>query len=577
MIKLPNIYGQGALFAFSGFDGECSYYGSLTGTLMSDTLGIQFRNLNNKEDRAWFSVKPRDVFNIYYTAVTSDMIIADVEGNGKNIHKLNILFVNQSTIVIKSNVPTDVRLYFDYDVKEEYENGVTAYKGNGNTFAFAKESDGGEITFAISYGKKASVNAKEALSIDTDNIIKERISFFERLPRPEFRDETEERLYYKCASILRSTIYTPEGKMTHSALTPDRFPHRGVWLWDTAFLVIGMKHLSIEMAKESLLAILERIKPDGFLPHMTTPDRSSDITQPPVLAWAALEIYKKDGDKDFLASVFDGLSSYIEWDINNRDKNRNGLLEWLVNPLDPFCKCDESGMDNTPRFDEAEEMDCIDFSAFSASDARCLSEIAEILGKEEEHRLWLERFKLVRSRINDILWDKEDGFYYDRRLSDGELHKVKSAASFIPLFAGICDKEQAKRLVEHLKNPEEFGTAFSIPTVSADDKTYRTMDMFRGTVWLNFNYLVVRGLLDYGYTEEAEELKKKTVETIKYWYENDGVIYEFYDSRNKFSPSRLSRKGPAMQPYMPEVRLQSVRDFSWGASAVIDFLLDGNL
>ncbi len=572
MIKLPNIYGQGALFAFSGFDGECSYCDSLTGTLMGDTLGIMFRNLKNKEDRAWFSVKPGDVFNIYYTAVTSDMICADVEANDRNIHKLNILFVNQSTIVMKSNMPADARLYFDYDITEEEKDGVTTYTGEGNVFALAKEEGAGKTAVSLSYGRNAEENAKNALSADIDLIIKERISFFEKLPRPSFKDEAEERLYYKCASILRSAIYTPEGKMTHSALTPDRFPHRGVWLWDTAFLAIGMKHLSIDMAKESVLAMLERIKPGGFLPHMTTPDRSSDITQPPVLAWAALEIYKKDGDKDFLASVFDGLSAYIEWDIKNRDKNQNGLLEWLVNPLDPFCKCDESGMDNTPRFDEAEEMDCIDFSAFLASDARCLSEIAEILGKEEEHRLWLDRFNLVKTRINDILWDKEDGFYYDRRLSDGELHKVKSVASFIPLFAGVCEKEQAERLVEHLKNPEEFGTAFPIPTVSADDKTYKTMDMFRGTVWLNFNCLVVRGLMDCGYTEEAEELKKKTVETIKYWYENDGVIYEFYDSRNKFSPSRISRKGPALQPYMPELRLQSVRDFSWGASAVIDFL-----
>ncbi len=576
MIKLPNIYGQGALFAYSGFDGECSYYDSLTGTLMGDALGIQFRNLNNKEDRVQFTLKAKNVFNIYYTAVTSDMISADVEGEDRNIYKLNILFVNQNTIVVKSNMPTDARLYFDYDVKEKADNGVTTYTGGGNIFALAKEEIGEEITVSLSYGKNAERNAKNALSADVNAIIKERISFFEKLPKAKFKDDAEERLYCKCASILRSTIYTPEGKMTHCALTPDRFPHRGIWLWDTAFLVIGMKHLSIDMAKESVLAILERVKSDGFLPHMSTPDRASDITQPPVLAWAALELYKKDGDMGFLSSVFDRLSAYLEWDIENRDRNKNGLLEWLVNPLDPFCKCDESGMDNTPRFDEAEEMDCIDFSAFLASDMRCLARIAEILGKDEEHSLWLERFNLIKERINGILWDKEDGFYYDRRLSDGGFHKVKSVASFIPLFAGVCEEEQAKKLVEHLKDPKEFGTPFPIPTVSADDKTYQTMDMFRGTVWLNFNYLVVRGLLDYGYKAEAEELKKKTVETIKYWYENDGVIYEFYDSKDKFSPSRISRKGPALQPYMPEVRLQSVRDFSWGASAVIDFLLSEN-
>lgn len=572
-IKLPNIYGQGALFAFSGFDGECNYYKSLTGTLMGDCLGIQFRNLKNSSDRAYFIVRPKDVFNIYYNAVTSDMICAEIEGNDRRIYNLDIVFVNQNTIVMKSNAPADAKILFDYDVTESKDGNVSLYDGNGNKFALAKKVNSEGIAAAISYGECAEDNALSSLNTDIDEIINKRIEFFEKLPAPKFKDEAEERLYYKCASILRSTIYTPTGKMTHIALTPDRFPHRGVWLWDTAYLIIGMKYLSVDIAKEAVLAILECSRPDGFLPHMTTPDRQSDITQPPVLAWAALEIYKKTGDKEFLSSAFERLSAYIEWDIKNRDENGNGLLEWLVNPLDPFCKCDESGMDNTPRFDEAEEMDCIDFSAFLASDMRCLSEIAGILGKEEEHKLWLSRFNFVKDKINTVLWDDEDCFYYDKKLSDGKFHKVKSVASFIPLFAGVCDKMQAAKMVEHLKNPSEFGTAFPIPTVSADDKTYPTMDMFRGTVWLNFNYLVARGLEDYGYNNEAEELKRKTIETIKYWYQNDGVVYEFYDSKNEVTPARLSRKGPALQPYMPEIRLQSVRDFSWGASAVIDFLM----
>ena len=572
-IHMPNIWGQGAIFAYCGLEGECSYYNSLCATLMGDCLGMQFRNLAGKDDRAYFIVKLRDTFNIYYKCIITDTILADIEGENGDIYQLTILFVNQNTILLKGNKKVDARLTFDYDVKVTSKNGATLYEGNGNKFALAKRIEGNNILISVSYGEGCAENAVSALSTNYGKLINSRIDFYKNLPRPEFKDIQEEQLYYKCFSILRSTIYSPEGKIDFCSLTPDRFPHRKIWLWDTAYIITGLKYMSCDIAKQAVLAILQFCHDDGFLPHMSTPDWQSTVTQPPVLAWAALHLYKFDKDKEFLEATYDRLSAYIKWDIEHRDINGNGLPEWRVGP-DPFCRCGESGLDNTPRFDEVDEMDCIDFASFIANDMRCLSEIAEIIGKTEESKIWKEKFETIKEKINTILWDDEDGFYYDRKLSDGQFHKVKSVASFVPLFAGICDNEKAEKLVEHLNNPHEFATAFPIPTVSADDKTYPTRDMFRGTVWLNFNYLVELGLTEYGYQKEAKELRRKTVETIRHWYLNDGVVYEFYDSMNELSPCRLARKGPALHPYMPELRLQSVRDFSWGACAVIEFLLE---
>ncbi|MBO5873246.1 MAG: hypothetical protein J6Q56_03480 [Clostridia bacterium] len=570
-INLPNIWGQGEIFAFSGLEGECSYFNSLCGTLMADRLGIQFRNLSEKDKRAYFAVKLKNIYNIYYECVTSDMICAIIKDNDGKSYNLDILFVNQNTILLKSKSPIDAALVFDYDVVIEEKDSVRVYKSDKDVFAIAKKRQNEDILISVSYGENSVQNAVSAFDTDLDALINSRVAFYQNLPRPEFRDINEERLYYKCFSILRSTIYTPEGKLDYCSLTPHRFPHRAIWLWDTAYLITGLKHMSYDVAKQAVLAILQCSCEDGFLPHMTTPEWQSNITQPPVLAWAALHLYEYGKDKDFLVEAFDRLAKYVEWDLNNRDINGNGLPEWVVSD-DPFCRCDESGMDNTPRFDDVDEMDCIDFASFLANDMRCLSEIARIIGRDEDSKLWKDRFDTIKEKINTILWDDEDGFYYDRKVSDNEFHKVKSVASFIPLFAGICDKEKAKKLVEHLNNPNEFKTAFPIPTISADDKTYPTRDMFRGTVWLNFNYLIEIGLINYGFEKEAEELRNKTIETLKHWYLNDGVIYEFYDSMNEFSPSRLSRKGTPLQPYMPEFRYQAVRDFSWGACAVIEFL-----
>ena len=77
-INLPDVWSQGQIFAFCGLEGECSYYDSLCGTLMADCLGIQFRNLSERDKRAYFIVKLKNVFNIYYKCVTSDMICAEI-------------------------------------------------------------------------------------------------------------------------------------------------------------------------------------------------------------------------------------------------------------------------------------------------------------------------------------------------------------------------------------------------------------------------------------------------------------------------------------------------------------------
>ncbi len=570
-INLPNIWGQGEIFAYSGLEGKCEYDHSLVGTLMADAFGMQLRNLAHPQDRVYLIVRPENVFNIYYDCILSDTVCADVLDRDKNHNPVNIVFVNENTVVLRGK-KFDARLVFEYDVETETQEGVTAYEGNGNRFAVAKRTEGDNTVIAISYYDNAAEKALSALDCDVDGLIASRVEFYKALPRPNFKDEAEERLYYKCFSILRSTVYTPHGKISHCALTPDRFPHRAIWLWDTAYLVTGFKHMSYDVAKQAVLAILELSHEDGFLPHMTTSTWQSNVTQPPVLSWAAWELYKFGGDKEFLAEAYGRLSAYVQWDIEHRDLNGNGLPEWKVDD-DPLCRCGESGMDNTPRFDEVDEMDCVDFASFLANDMRCLSKIASVLGKTEDSAMWQERYDTIKKKINTVLWDEEDGFYYDKKISDGQFHKVKSVSSFITIFAGVCDEEKAKRMVEHLTDPKEFGTPFPIPTVSADDKTYPSRDMFCGTVWLNFNYLVALGLEEYGFYKEAEELKEKTVETLKYWYLNDGTLYEFYDSQNEFSPSRLSRKGKTLQPYAPEIRLQSVRDFSWGACAVIEFIL----
>ena len=169
------------------------------------------------------------------------------------------------------------------------------------------------------------------------------------------------------------------------------------------------------------------------------------------------------------------------------------------------------------------------------------------------------------------MWDEETGFYYDYDTETENLHKVKSVASFLPLFAGVCDEDKAKRLVEHLTNPNEFYTEVAVPSISVDDATYG-IDMWKGPVWINFNYMIAEGLSEYGFDKVARDITEKTVKLVGQWYEKKGVIFECYDAANIIEPNKLRRKGESIEPYNIDIRVQSIRDYGWGACLTCDMI-----
>jgi hypothetical protein len=310
--------------------------------------------------------------------------------------------------------------------------------------------------------------------------------------------------------------------------------------------------------------VLSTQEESGFISHMMGVEGGfSNVTQPQVLSWGVWNIYQKDKDLEYLKECAPALKKFLIWTMENRDKNNNGLLEWFTEPDYTECKCGESGLDNSPRFDFDVELDAIDFSTYLCNDAKYLALIYKAIGDEVNYQYFQTVYERVKEKINALCWSEEDGLYYDRLFS-GELTGVASPSSFLPMFAGICSQEQADKMVKVLLDEERFWTAMPIPSMPKDSEFY-DIDMWRGCSWLNVNYFLMLGLKKYGYDELAEELKNRTLSAVNKWYQETGNLFEFYDADNRICPFYLKRKGEQPNPPDYKQHVHAITDYNWSA------------
>jgi glycogen debranching enzyme len=138
------------------------------------------------------------------------------------------------------------------------------------------------------------------------------------------------------------------------------------------------------------------------------------------------------------------------------------------------------------------------------------------------------------------MWNEEDGLYYDVD-DNGEQVKVKTAASFWPMLAEICSKEQASRLIENLKDPKTFWRTFPFPTLSADHPGYNPKGHYWvGGVWAPTNYVIIKGLQKYGFQELAAEATEKYLFAMYEVFKKTGTVWENY-APESYNPGDIAK------------------------------------
>ncbi|MTE18969.1 hypothetical protein F0L17_07450 [Streptomyces sp. TRM43335] len=399
---------------------------------------------------------------------------------------------------------------------------------------------------------------------------------------------------------------------TGASTVPSRglYPHQ--WSWDSAFVAIGLRHLSAARAQRELETLMAAQWRDGRVPHIVfnpsvplgayfpSPDfwrsstagagagapartETSGIVQPPVHALAAWLVHRADPAtsrrRGFLRRLYPKLVAWHRYLTEHRDLGGHGLVS-VVHPWEP-------GMDNSPAWDgplarvEPADPDSfrradlahgaptdrptdLDYARYVrlASDYRdhgyrdddaphpfavedpgvnalliasehALAEIAAEIAAEidsgsaagraardglrsapdpDVHRARAAR---LTAALVARLWDARAGMFLCRDVRAGEPGgrgepiRERSVAGLVPLVAPGLPEEIAQTLADTLGGAH-FGlgdTARLAPSYDLVGHAFDPCRYWRGPAWFNVNWLLERGLREYGHRARADALR----------------------------------------------------------------------
>ena len=247
-----------------------------------------------------------------------------------------------------------------------------------------------------------------------------------------------------------------------------------------------------------------------------------EVIEAPLFSFAEFNLFHKEGNKKRLRDVMPILEKYYAW-VEETFRQDNGLYHAPYSALK---------MPGAPR---EEAYYPIDFNTQQAINALYMSAIGDVLNDKELAFKYKRNYFSLKTRINSLMWNEETGFYHDLDKDEKRL-SPKTIAGFWPLLAELPNEEKANRLIDHLKNPETFGTDNPFPTLAADEPEFCEEGKgCRGAVVPVFNFIVIKGLEKYDRYDLAREC----------------AIRHIYYMLDALHPEDKKKKGNIYEAYKP--------------------------
>ncbi|XP_022917822.2 trehalase-like [Onthophagus taurus] len=366
-------------------------------------------------------------------------------------------------------------------------------------------------------------------------------------------------------------IYVPNGFIIPSG------KYEEYHYWDMYWTARGLLLSDMDKTVRGILTNhCYLLKKFGFIP---TGGRIYYISRsnPPLLMKLAREYLDKTGDLDWLRPNIPLLEKELFFWINKRftivtiNKKTYSLAQYYVNSTGPrpeeyhkdlkladiyqedidketfyneVKSAAESRWEDSTRFyrslrkSQFENASIISVSKVIPADLNgilygAFNDMAQMyskIGQLQNKTAWTQRAEELKKAINSVLWDEEDGIWYDYNLITKKRVRMFACSNLVPLWTKVYDDDNqefiGKRVSEYLIRKEIVNYVGGIPPTK---KGFGNWDY--PFVYPYHQYIIVHGLKDTG-EKQALELMHTFVDNFLnaciIGFKSTGMLYDKY-------------------------------------------------
>lgn len=393
----------------------------------------------------------------------------------------------------------------------------------------------------------------------------------------EHRELIKEHIY----SDYKLMFKQPTGiALKYPYITPGSRQYAAVlWDWDSWLSNVALRQILNDIGNEAdktealtyeqgcVLNYLAYTSPeDGYMPMVvdaeTNPDRikpadiySTNMHKPCLAQHAAFLIRENGGEAEWIRQGFVRMQAFIRNYHEHHRHKATGLYYW---------KDDLAiGVDNDPStfFRPNGSSASIYLNCLMYKELLAMAYIADRLALADEAARYNDMAAVLKKAVQEHCWDEKDGMYYSVDINllpyTGEpeyifgkpfvlhegaprdypclIQRLGCWSGFMALWAGIATEQQAERMVkENLMDERTFCAPYGVRTLSKLEKMYNMRPThnpsnWQGPIWGVSNYMVFRGLADYGFKKEARTLARKTIALYGSDLKKEGALHEYYN------------------------------------------------
>ncbi len=352
-------------------------------------------------------------------------------------------------------------------------------------------------------------------------------------------------------------------KLTFSPFIGEGCNTNRVWIWDSCLMTMFCRYapdvFPVRNTLDNLYDILSKTNHCPIVIHH--PDN------PPLFAWAELQLFRHTGDVSRLKEVLPKLVRHYEFLENGEFSgyaHHTPAIEWRKTPEGYCWGGNPSGMDNSPRgCGDHHAIYWVDAPAQQALAAECIEKIAELAGDGPVRSRFLREYE-EKKRLLASFWDDETGAFMDR-YKQGGFCRVLTPASYWAILAGCGDAAQREAQFSLLTDDCKLGGEIPFPSVSRDDPAFHPEGAYwSGGVWLPVAYMGIKAAEKYEKYDLASRLADQVI-TYMYrtWQE-----YEPHTIWECYSPAEH-------RPSTEKTGVNCRRDFcGWSALGPISLVIE---